>query len=148
MNLSKFGLLLRFFRDRRSLSVGITEDSASVRLTTEGSAEGLAEGTFGRSLYSTLSITSCATRQRRGVRSLQDISSSSYLTRTPSMSFSSTSQRGAPRQPKKRCPSDDRTWQFSRRRMVEADIVPLSLDRIHESLTLSDDRQILFNSKL
>ena len=30
--------------------MGITEDSASVRLTTEGSAEGLAEGTFGRSL--------------------------------------------------------------------------------------------------
>ena len=27
-----------FFLDRRSLSAGITEDSASVRLTTEGSA--------------------------------------------------------------------------------------------------------------
>ena len=36
--------------DRRSLSVGVTEDSASVDKTTEGSAECLAEGTFGRSL--------------------------------------------------------------------------------------------------
>ena len=31
--------------------MAITEDSASAEWTTEGSAEGLAEGTFGRSLY-------------------------------------------------------------------------------------------------
>ena len=43
--------LLRIFSiNQRSLSVGITEGSASVERTTEGSAEGLAEGTFGRSL--------------------------------------------------------------------------------------------------
>ena len=39
-----------FLLYRRSLSVGITEDSASAERTTEGSAEGLTEGTFGRSL--------------------------------------------------------------------------------------------------
>ena len=39
-----------FLLYRRSLSVGITEGSASAKWTTEGSAEGLAEGTFGRSL--------------------------------------------------------------------------------------------------
>ena len=41
-----------FFINRRSLSVGTTEGSASAELTTEGSAESLAEGTFGRSLMS------------------------------------------------------------------------------------------------
>ena len=52
-NRSEFGQLLCFFLIyRRSLSVGITEDSASAEWTTEGSAEGLAEGTFGRSLIS------------------------------------------------------------------------------------------------
>ena len=40
-----------FLLNRKSLSVGITEDSASAEWTTEGSAEGLAEGTFGRSLH-------------------------------------------------------------------------------------------------
>ena len=39
--------------NRRSLSVGTTEDSASVELTTEGSAECCTEGTFGRSLVIT-----------------------------------------------------------------------------------------------
>ena len=39
-----------FSVNRRSLSVGTTEGSASAEWTTEGSAESLAEGTFGRSL--------------------------------------------------------------------------------------------------
>ena len=39
-----------FLLDRMSLSVDITEASASAGKTTEGSAECLAEGTFGRSL--------------------------------------------------------------------------------------------------
>ena len=37
-------------------SVGTTEGSASVELTTEDSAESLAEGTFGRSLQSGLRL--------------------------------------------------------------------------------------------
>ena len=39
-----------FSINQRSLSVGTTEGSASAESTTEGSAEVLAEGAFGRSL--------------------------------------------------------------------------------------------------
>ena len=39
-----------FSINRRSLLVGTTEASASVELTTEGTAEGCTKGTFGRSL--------------------------------------------------------------------------------------------------
>ena len=51
--------------------------------------------------------------------------------------------RGAPRRPKKRGPPEDRTWQFSRRRMAEAETFSVSHDRIYESFTLADDRSIL-----
>ena len=48
-----------FSVNRTSLSVDTTEGSASVELSTEGSAESLTEGTFGRSLHIILFKVSC-----------------------------------------------------------------------------------------